>query len=122
MGRSMDVISEIKARLDIVEIVSQYVPLKRAGRLYRALCPFHTERTPSFYVSPERQSWHCFGACNTGGDVFSFVMRKEGVGFGEALRMLARREGGEKWGRPAAVQKGNGMRGIRGKATIEGEH
>ncbi|MFQ5878923.1 MAG: DNA primase [Dehalococcoidia bacterium] len=89
----MALIEDIKGRVDILEFVGRYVPLQRAGRNYKALCPFHVERTPSFIVFPDRQSWRCFGACGAGGDVFSFVMRKENMEFGQALRYLAQETG-----------------------------
>jgi len=86
-------VDEVKSRVDIVDLVSEQVTLKRAGRNFSGLCPFHTERTPSFSVSPDRQTWHCFGACATGGDIFSYVMKRENVEFVEALASLAQRAG-----------------------------
>lgn len=86
-------IEEVRSRLDIVDVISETVPLKKAGRTFKAPCPFHNERTPSFIVNPDRQTWHCFGACSTGGDVFSFVMKRENMEFGETLRTLAEKVG-----------------------------
>lgn len=83
---------EIKSKLDIVEVIREYVPVKAVGANFQALCPFHNEKTPSFVISPEKQIWHCFG-CGRGGDVFSFVMEKDGLGFMETLRLLAPKAG-----------------------------
>jgi DNA primase len=89
----MSIIDEVKQGTDIVAVIAQYTTLSKAGRALRALCPFHSEKHPSFFVYPEQQSWHCFGACSTGGDVFSFLMKKENIDFGETLRLLAQRAG-----------------------------
>ncbi|WP_448336147.1 DNA primase [Bellilinea sp.] len=90
----MSAIDEIKARIDIVELVSETVKLRRTGKNYIGFCPFHTNtRTPAFVVFPDSGTWRCFGQCNEGGDVFRFVMKKEGWDFSETLRYLAERAG-----------------------------
>jgi DNA primase len=89
----MSVAEDIKAKLDIVSYIQQYAPLKKAGRTYKACCPFHSERTPSFVVNPDTQSWRCFGACSEGGDIFSFAMKLHGWTFGEAIRELGKQAG-----------------------------
>ncbi len=90
----MSVVDEVKAQLDIVDIVSQTVKLRRTGKNYIGFCPFHSNtRTPAFVVFPDSQTWRCFGACNEGGDIFRFVMKREGWDFAETLRYLADKAG-----------------------------
>jgi DNA primase len=87
-----DKVAEIRERTDIVQLIGEYIVLKRAGASFKGLCPFHSEKTPSFHVNPQRQFFHCFG-CQASGDVFKFVMQLEGKTFPEALRQLANRAG-----------------------------
>ena len=92
----MSVVDQIKARLDIVDTVSQSVKLRRTGKNYIGFCPFHSNtRTPAFVVFPESQTWRCFGQCNEGGDLFSYVMKREGLDFSETLKKLADQAGVE---------------------------
>jgi DNA primase len=87
-----NILEEIKKRLDIVDVISDYIDLKKSGQYFKALCPFHSEKTPSFTVSPARQIFHCFG-CGKGGDIFTFIMEYEKVSFIEAVSILATKAG-----------------------------
>ena len=87
-----EIIDQILDRVDIVEVISEYIPLKRAGRNYKAPCPFHEEKTPSFVVSPDKQIYHCFG-CGAGGNVLSFVMKHEHMEFREIIEKFANKVG-----------------------------
>lgn len=98
MARSMasvDVVEAIKRQLDPVEFIGRVTPLQKSGRSFKGLCPFHTEKTPSFYVFPERGTWRCFGSCGEGGDIFTFVQKRENSDFRGALRILAAEAGVE---------------------------
>ena len=88
------VIEDVRARTDIVQVIGDRVPLKRAGAAWKACCPFHNEKTPSFTVNPQRQSFKCFG-CGEGGDVFKFLMKHDGMSFVDAVRYLAEKCGVE---------------------------
>src|SRR5918998_6194607 len=91
---AQDTVREVRERTDIIELIGGYVGLKKAGRSYKGLCPFHQEKTPSFVVFPDSQNFHCFG-CGKGGDALTFYMQVEHVEFREALQELARRAGVE---------------------------
>ena len=91
---SSGIIAEIKSKLPAIDVVGETVTLKRAGTVHKGLCPFHAEKTPSFIVTPERETWHCFG-CGEHGDIFTFVMRRDGLDFREALERLAEKAGVE---------------------------
>src|SRR4030066_1020316 len=90
----MNTLDEIKSRLDIVDIISEDVKLKKSGKNYTGFCPFHANtRTPAFVVFSDSGTWRCFGECNEGGDIFKYVMKKQGWDFKEALKSLAERAG-----------------------------
>lgn len=89
----MDAVEEVKRKLDLVEYIGRTTKLQKAGRSFRGLCPFHIEKTPSFHVFPDRASWRCFGSCGEGGDLFSFVQKRDNVDFRAALRSLAQEAG-----------------------------
>src|SRR5438552_7936725 len=91
---AVGVAAEVKGRLQVADIVGETVQLRKAGTTLKGLCPFHGEKTASFVVTPARETWKCFG-CGLGGDIFSFVMQRDGVTFPEALRTLAAKAGVE---------------------------
>src|SRR2546427_12162996 len=99
-----DIKEEIRQRVDLVELASAHVSLKKAGRHYKGLCPFHQEKTPSFHIDRERGLWHCFG-CGEGGDIFAFVMRISSLSFTDAAETLARRAGVRLERSPEEVQQ-----------------
>ena len=117
-GFSPQILDEIRSRLDIVEIVGQFVNLKRAGEHWKGLCPFHSEKTPSFTVNPKRGIFHCFG-CGVGGDAFGFLMRQDRLAFPEAVRTLAQRTGVElpTQRTPEVEGKLEGLRRVMSLAT-----
>lgn len=123
----MSAIDEIKSRIDIVDLVSETVQLRRSGKNYTGFCPFHSNtRTPAFVVFPDTGTWRCFGQCNEGGDIFGFVMKKEGWDFGEALNFLAEKAGIEL--KPltpedlAAAEEHDNLRSILEDAVIFYRH
>ena len=87
-----ETLQQIRDRIDLVDVVSRYVTLSKTGQSYKGLCPFHTEKTPSFTVNPGRQMFYCFG-CSAGGDAFAFLMKHEGLEFMEAVRELSQQVG-----------------------------
>ena len=96
----------IKERIDIVAFIGERVPLKRAGKVYKGLCPFHSEKTPSFQVDPERRNYHCF-SCDEKGDIFTFVEKMDNLDKAEALKVLAERAGVELVRRAPEDREGN---------------
>jgi DNA primase len=119
----MSVTQQIKDKLDIVQYIGEYVPgLKKAGRYYKACCPFHGEKTPSFVVNPDTQSWRCFGACAEGGDLFTFAQKMHGWTFSEALRELGQRAGVEvKKRSPQQQEQDEHLDKLRGMLTTVSE-
>lgn len=117
----MALTDEIKARLDIVSYIGQSVALKKSGKHYKGLCPFHSEQTPSFMVNPDRQTWHCYGACGEGGDVIAFAMKKHGWSFGEAVAELARQAGIEVKPRSSSRQVARTREQLRGLLAVAAE-
>ncbi len=120
MRPGSDPISEIKSRLDIVDLVGQKVILKKAGQTFKGLCPFHQEKTPSFVVFPDKGNYHCFG-CGASGDIFTFVMKTENLDFAEALQMLAGRAGVElkpRLSESAAERRRKDLRDLLEQATL----
>ena len=113
----MDEREQIRDRIDLVEFIGRYVTLNRAGSTYKACCPFHQEKTPSFVVSPERGTWHCFGACGEGGDLFKFLMKIEGLEFFDALKKLAAEAGVELARKQQAPDPLDPVREIMGRVA-----
>jgi len=105
MSSYSNLLEEIKSRLDIVDVISEYVPLKKAGQNWKGLCPFHSEKTPSFMVNPSKQIYHCFG-CGSGGDIFTFLIKYENLSFKESINILSKKAGIEtqKYKRPATEE------------------
>src|SRR3972149_11352951 len=107
----MTVVDEVKDRIDIVSLVGETVKLRKSGKNYTGFCPFHPNtRTPAFVVFPDSGTWRCVGACNEGGDVFRFVMKREGWDFPETLRFLAQRAGVEIQPAPAEAAEADEAR------------
>jgi hypothetical protein len=90
IGKQTESIESIKARIEIVDYIGQYVVLKKSGNKFMGVCPFHSEKKGSFFVMPNTQTWHCFGACNTGGDIITFVQKYEHIGVKEVIQRLAK--------------------------------